>query len=213
MDAIFVKILNMSIVASWLIIAIIILRFVLQNSPKWIRCVMWLMVAIRLIIPFSFESNLSLVPNAQSLDSTSYSSTSYIDSDGVDNAVGEVIADINKSAEAPTDILSIISLVWVIGVALMLGYMLLSYVRIYVKVRERVKLKDNIWLCDHIESPFVLGVFKPQIYLHSSMNDIESEYVIAHEQAHLKRFDNIWKPFGFVLLSIYWFNPLCWIAY
>lgn len=206
MDVVFTKILNMTIVASFLIAVVILLRFFLKNSPKWTRCIMWAMVAIRLVVPFSVESSLSLVPNAQKFNRTSDTSTAYINS-----AVSSYTS--SQSTQSTPDILTIISFVWLVGVVIMLGYMFFSYIRLYKMVRERVKLKDNIWLCDHIRSPFVLGVFRPQIYLLSSMDDKESEYVLAHEQAHLKRYDNIWKPLGFVLLSVYWFNPLCWIAY
>lgn len=203
MEAVFIKILNMSIVASWLIFAVIIFRLLLKSAPKWIRCVMWAMVAVRLIIPFSFESRLSLIPNTQKLYDTGNSSTAYVNSAPV----------IFQETEDKPDILAIVSLVWLIGVAVMLIYMLSSYIYLRIAVRESVRLKGNIRLCDHIKSSFVLGFFNPIIYLDSALTDKETEYVIAHEQAHLKRHDNIWKPLGFILLSVYWFNPLCWIAY
>lgn len=211
MEVIFVKFFNMSLVASWLILAVIILRLILKNAPKWIRCVMWAMVALRLIVPFSFESGFSLVPNAQKLNQTSHSSTSYI---GADISGNSGIFDTAVQAEnSSNDIFTIISLVWVVGVALLLFYMVFSYFSLSRKVCERIRLRDNIWICDRIKSPFVLGIFRPQIYLLSSMSEKEAEYVVAHEKAHLRRLDNIWKPLGFLLLCIHWFNPLCWLAY
>lgn len=206
MTEIFATLLNMSIVASFMVLAVIILRLILKKSPKWIRCVMWGMVAVRLIIPFSFESKFSLIPNAQEVNSTSSTTTSYINSSVESYAPTQATTN-------PPDVLSILSIVWVVGVALMLAYLIFSYIRLSRMVVGSVRLKENIWLCDHISSPFVLGVFKPKIYLFSSMDESQNKYVIAHEQAHLKRFDNVWKPMGFLLLSIYWFNPLIWFAY
>lgn len=213
MDEIFIKIFNMSLVSLWLILAVIILRLFLKKSPKWIRFVLWAMVAVRLIVPFSFESGFSLVPNAQALNESSYSSTSYISSD-----IGDVMENLSADSVEQTentfpDILAIASFVWAAGAVIMFLYMLLSYVILARRLRERIKLRDNIWICDRIKSPFVFGIFKPQIYLLSSMSEEESKYVIAHENTHLKRLDHIWKPLGFLLLCIHWFNPFCWLAY
>lgn len=213
MDEIFVKIFNMSFVSLWLILAVIILRLLLRKSPKWIRCVLWAMVAVRLIIPFSFESGFSLVPNAQTLNESSYSSTAYISSDIGD--VAENLSDDSAQQAENTfpNILEIASLVWAAGAVIMLLYMLISYVILSRRLRERIKLRDNIWICDRIKSPFVFGIIRPQIYLLSSMSEEERNYVIAHETTHLKRLDHIWKPLGFLLLCIHWFNPFCWLAY
>lgn len=213
MDEVFIKIFNMSLVSLWLILAVIILRLFLKKSPKWIRFVLWAMVAVRLIVPFSFESGFSLVPNAQALNESSYSSTSYISSD-----IGDVMENLSADSVEQTentfpDILAIASFVWAAGAVIMFLYMLLSYVILARRLRERIKLRDNIWICDRIKSPFVFGIFKPQIYLLSSMSEEESKYVIAHENTHLKRLDHIWKPLGFLLLCIHWFNPFCWLAY
>lgn len=206
MESVFVRIFNMSIVASWLILAVIILRLILKKAPKRIRYVMWAMVGVRLALPFSFESGFSLVPNAQRLNEASGSSTTYIGSH-----TGESLTANAQSTSV--DALSVISIVWAVGAALMLVYMIASFLSLSKMVRERIRLRDNIWLCDRIQSPFVLGVFRPQIYLLSSMSERETEYVIAHEKTHLKHLDNIWKPLGFVLLCMHWFNPLCWLAY
>ncbi len=95
----------------------------------------------------------------------------------------------------------------------MILYMVISYVRVHLLVCEKVKLRDNIYICDHIESPFVLGIVKPKIFLNSAMSESDARYIIEHEQTHIKHHDNIFKPLGFLLLCVYWFNPLCYVAY
>ena len=105
------------------------------------------------------------------------------------------------------------SVLWPLGILAMLTYAGISYIRIYKKVKETMPLSDNVFLCDHTATPFILGIIRPRIILPSSIRPEEAEHVIAHEKAHLKRLDHIWKPLGFVLLSFYWFNPVLWIAY
>ena len=107
----------------------------------------------------------------------------------------------------------IASIVWIAGVAAMLLYTLVSFLRLYGKVREAVPFRDNIWICDRIATPFILGIFRPRIYLPSSVGENDREFVLFHEKAHLRRRDHIWKPLGFLLLTVYWFNPLLWVAY
>lgn len=198
MELFFTKLLDMSFSASWLILAVVVLRLLLRNFPKWIRCVMWALVALRLVLPFSFESALSLVPNTKAMG-TSVAQTN--------------LADTPITQQNTVDFMTVISYVWICGAAVMLLYMLVSYIRLQRKVKESIKVRYNILMCDHIGSPFILGIFRPKIYLLSSMSEKENDYVIAHEKAHLKRLDNIWKPLGFLLLCVYWFNPLCWLAF
>ncbi|MDO4581860.1 MAG: M56 family metallopeptidase, partial [Bacillota bacterium] len=221
MDAVFLKILNMGITASWLILAVIILRLALKKAPKAIICVLWTIVAIRLICPFSFESAFSLIPSTETVSQDMlYSQTPGITSGipAINSVVNPLITG-SLAPEAgasvnPLQIWTIIaSCIWLVGIAVMLGYAIVSYLRIKKKVREGTPLRDNIWLCDHIDTPFILGVLRPRIYLPSAMGDAQSDYVVAHENAHLKRHDHWWKPLGFFLLAIYWFNPLCWLAY
>ncbi len=209
MDAVFLELMNMSITASFLIVVVMVLRLIFKDMPKWIRCLMWGMVGIRLAIPFSIESMFSIIPNAQKYDSTSVSSTSYVATNVSAYSQGVT----NEAVNSSINLLSVIHILWVAGVIIMLGYMLVSYIKLRINVRESVKVKENIWMCDRIGSPFVLGIIKPKIYILSEMNKKEIDYVVAHEKAHLKRHDNIWKPLGFVLLCVYWFNPLCWLAY
>lgn len=211
MEIIFTEIFNMSVTASMLIIAVILLRLILKNAPKWTRYILWLLVALRLVIPFTFESPISLVPNAQAINSTSNSSTSYVSS--VVNSEGFQTMQSAVSLPDEVSIITILTYFWIIGVAAMLIYMLFSYLHLHLKLRESVVIKDNILICDRISSPFVFGIIRPRIYLPSALSDEEKTYVIAHEQAHIKHYDNILKPFGYLILSIHFFNPLCWIAF
>lgn len=211
----------MSITASWLILAVILLRALFKNGPKYLRCLMWAMVGIRLLCPFSFESVLSLIPSAETVpQEILYSVEPEIHSgiSSFNNVVNPVITQVftpdpTNSINPLQTITSVASIIWILGMAAMLIYAFVGYRRIHIKVREAIELKDNIWICDCISTPFILGVFRPRIFLPSTINESDIEYIIAHEKAHLKRRDHWWKPLGFVLLSLYWFNPLVWLAY
>lgn len=113
----------------------------------------------------------------------------------------------------PERLLSAFSILWLAGVILFAGYAVYSYVRVRRQVAEAMWLRENLWICDEVKSPFILGLHKPKIYLSSSMDEAQYPYVIAHEQAHLKRGDQWWKPLGFLILAIHWFNPFVWAAY
>lgn len=203
MEQIIAKLLELSISASYLIAVIIILRLILRKAPRSVFCFMWALAGLRLAVPFSFESIFSLIPKTQS--KTAIQSIATVQADRV----------ITNSAIQPESIgiFEIGFYIWIAGFLVMLIYMLTSYLLLKRQVRESAKLRDNIWICDQLKSPFVVGIIRPRIYIPSAMNEKDIEYVLAHESSHLKRLDNIWKPLGFVLLSIYWFNPLCWIAY
>lgn len=221
MSAVFLKLLNLGITASWLILAVILVRFLLKKAPKWINCVLWALVAIRLICPFSLESALSLVPSSETVNTTHFSARPYIQSgvDVIDNAANNYLGShyFEGVTFAPRDSLTnpinVISIIWIIGMATMLLYALISYIRLKKSVGASVPVRDNILACDEAKSPFILGIIKPVIYVPSSMTDPTLDYVITHEAAHIKRHDHWWKPFGFLLLAVYWFNPLCWLAY
>lgn len=221
MEAVFLQILNMSITASWLILAVIILRVCLKKAPKFIRCILWALVGLRLVLPFSFESVLSLIPSANTISAENlYTETPSIDSgiSAVDSVVNPVISHSSETQfvsgvsviEAVT---SIASILWIAGIVGMLIYSVVSYIKLSRKVSASINISDNVYCCDDISAPFILGIIKPKIYLPSGMADQQAEYVIAHENAHIKRRDHWWKPLGFVILAVYWFNPLIWIAY
>lgn len=221
MNVVFLKVLNMSIAASWLILAVILLRFVLKKAPKWIDVALWGIVALRLAVPFSFESTLSLIPSAETFNPYNIQyETPAINSGipAVNNAVNSVLGE--TFAPNPVDSInplyvwtSVVSVIWLIGIAAMLLYALISYVRVWRSMAERVPYERGIFLCDHVKSPFILGLVRPKIYLPSDMETAAIEPVIAHERAHLTRLDHWWKPLGFLILTVHWFNPLCWITY
>ena len=221
MNSVFLKLLNLSITAGWLILAVVVLRLIFKKAPKWISCVLWALVAIRLICPFSFESVLSLIPSAETIPANiEFAQQPAIDSgiSIINKAVNPVIvgsftSDAAESTNPLQIIISILTTVWITGVFVLLAYALFSYIRLKKKVSASILLHDNIYTCDEVKSPFILGIFRPMIYVPSSMDNQELNYVITHETAHIKRRDHWWKPFGYLLLTLYWFNPLIWLAY
>ena len=221
MGELFLKTLNMSIAASWLILAVVLLRFALKKAPKWIAVLLWGVVAVRLVVPFSFESALSLIPSAETFNAHNIQYETPAISSGipaVNNAVnpvqGETFATNPAASVNPLYVWTfIVSVIWLIGIAAMLLYAVISYVRVRQSVGESVPYEGDIFLCDHVKSPFILGLVRPKIYLPSNMDATAMEPVIAHEKAHLERCDHWWKPVGFLILTVHWFNPLCWIAY
>ncbi|MBQ7776517.1 MAG: hypothetical protein IJ379_11420 [Lachnospiraceae bacterium] len=221
MEIVFLKLLNMSIAAGWMILAVMVLRMILKKAPKAIRCFMWALVAVRLLCPFHFESTLSLIPSAETVpENIMYEQepTIHTGVDILNHAVNPVLSEslapaVGDSAN-PLQVLTFVaSVIWIAGLIVMVMYATLSYLRIRSKVGVSLPLEENIYLCDYIDSPFILGIFKPGIYIPSSLPEDKIAYVVAHEKAHLKRHDHWWKPLGFALLSVYWFHPLIWVAY
>lgn len=221
MEAVFIKVLNMSISAGWLILAVLLLRLLLKKAPKWISVMLWGIVGLRLVLPFSLQSVFSLIPSAEVVSpSIGYAQHPEINS-GVsvlDNAVnptlGTSLAATPMNSVNPMQIVLFLGgIIWTVGIAILLLYGLISYLRLRRKVTEAIPYEKNTWLCDQVKTPFILGVFRPRIYLPSGLNEKETAYVLAHERAHLKRKDHLWKPLGFLLLTVYWFNPLVWVAY
>ncbi len=221
MESIFLKLLNMSITASWIAIAVMVFRLIFKKAPKAISVAMWSLVGIRLIFPISFESAFSLIPSTKPIpEDIVYSQKPAIDSgvEVINNVVNPVLTqNFTPTVGASVNPLQVVnyvaSFVWIIGVIAMLVYVLISYLKIHRQVREAVSLRDNIMICDRVETPFMFGVIRPKIYLPSGMDFSDADYVIAHENAHLQRHDHWWKPLGFLLLAVYWFNPVLWVAY
>lgn len=221
MEVLFLKLLNMSITASYLVFAVIALRLLLTKAPKAVRCVLWGLVAVRLICPFSFESSLSLIPSSETIPQDIIYSQSPAIQSGIpewNNIVNPILSESlspepGASVNPVQVLLFVASDVWIIGIIGMVLYAVISYFRLHKKTREGVVYQKNIWLCDHIFTPFILGLFHPRIFLPSSLDVKDMEYVIAHEQAHLKRHDHLLKPLGFALLTVYWFQPVMWLAY
>lgn len=222
MNDVFLKLFNMSMAASWLILAVLVLRLLLKKTPGWMRCIFWAIVALRLVCPFSFESVFSLIPSAETIspEAVQYTMAPAVNT-GIP-AVNDVLNPVISSSfhASPGDSVNpmfvwiqIAGMIWAVGFAAMIGYAAVGYLRVRRMVAEAVRLRDNIYICDAISSPFILGVLRPRIYVSSNIEETQMNYVLAHEQAHLKRKDHWWKPFGYVLLAVYWFNPLVWISY
>lgn len=245
----FLEIVNMSIMASYLIVAVIVLRLVLTKAPKWIRGILWGLVGIRLVVPFSFESMFSLLPGKSPIPADTLQSTAT----GTDVGTPPVMPDFSTSAGAApqsTDVAGtfapveetlqtggvfwtdILAIVWLVGMIVMLAYCIISYLRLKRRMADAViyngglcvdgckedasekrRKKCAIYQSEKVTSPFVLGFFKPRIYVPFQMTEKDMECVIAHEKAHIARKDHWIKPIAFILLSFYWFNPLVWVAY
>ena len=222
MEAVFLKLVNMSLTASWLVLAVLLLRLVLKDAPKYIRVLLWGIVGLRLVFPFSLESMFSLIPSAEPLPQEFlYAATPQVNTGipAINSAINPIIAEsltptTMANSANPTQIWSfILSQVWILGVVLMLGYAMVSFLLVRRKVAASIKIGQNLRICDHLDSPFILGIFRPVIYLPSELDQKTADLVLAHEYAHLKRRDHWWKPLGFALLCVYWFNPVMWLAY
>ena len=226
MGEFFLQLLNRSITAGWLILAVLCVRLLFRKMPKWVNCLLWGAVALRLIVPFSVESALSLQPSAQPIRSSTVvggERLSYVPSldsglSVVENTVNPILAEKFAYSEAdsvaPLQVVAqVAGIVWVVGMILLLALAWGSMIRLFLLIKESVRYKDNVYICDRVNSPFILGIIRPRIYLSSSLTEEEIEFILAHEKAHLKRKDHLWKPLGYLLLSIYWFNPLCLVAY
>ena len=222
MAAVFLKLLNLSISASWLVLAVLVLRLISKRSPKWMNVLLWGIVALRLVLPFSVESALSLIPSAETVSPavvqfdpapTITSGVSIIDN-AVNPALSEHFAAAPTMSVNPLYVWTYLAgWVWLIGLGAMLLYALVSYLRLRRRVSVSLCVRENIYLCDAISSPFILGVVKPRIYLPSTLDEVQQQNVLSHERAHLTRRDHWWKPLGFALLAVYWFNPVLWLAY
>lgn len=221
MSELFLEIVNRSIAASWIVIAVLILRFCLKKAPKWVNVLLWGIVAVRLIFPFSIESALSLIPSAETVSPSIMMETAPSVQTGVP-ALDQVINPVIDHSLSPAPGASanplqiwipVMAAVWLAGAAALLLYSAISYWRLRRRVREAVILRDNIYQSENAGSPFVLGIIQPKIYLPYSVDSGALAYVIAHEQAHIRRRDHWWKPLGFLLLTIHWFNPLLWLSY
>ena len=222
MAAVFLKLLNLSISASWLVLAVLVLRLVSKRSPKWVNVLLWGIVALRLVLPFSIESALSLIPSAETVSPaavqfdpapTITSGVSVIDN-AVNPSLSEHFSAVPTASVNPLYVWTeIAGWVWLIGLGAMLLYALVSYLRLRRRVSVSLPIQDHIYLCDAISSPFILGVVKPHIYLPSGLDEVQRQNVLSHERAHLARRDHWWKPLGFALLAVYWFNPVLWLAY
>ncbi len=221
MSRFFLTVVNMSISASWIVIAVLLLRMLLIKAPRWMNVLLWGIVAVRLICPFSVESILSLIPSSETVSTEIMMSKDPCIDSGVElinNVLNPVISNsftpMPEESANPLQIwIPVAAAVWLFAVAVFLLYMAISCICIKKKVSTAFLYGENIYQSEYVSSPFVLGIIKPRIYLPFHIKEQDIEYVISHEQAHIARFDHIWKPIGFLLLSIHWFNPLMWLGY
>ncbi len=221
MSGLFIKVLNMSIAAGWMILAVLILRQLMRKAPKWANCLLWALAAVRLVCPVSIKSILSLIPSGKTIpENIELMPHPAIDSGvtAINDAVNPVIAgsftpDPASSANPLQIWVPVLAILWIAGIAVMAVYALVSWLRLKKSVAASVQLQEDLYVCDDIHSPFILGVFRPRIYVPSSLKGQALESVLAHERAHLARHDHWWKPLAFAVLSVYWFNPLVWAAF
>ena len=217
----FLKVFNMSVAASWLVMAVMVLRLIFRKAPKFLFCVLWGLVALRLVVPFSFESILSLVPSAETVPANIAQTDFPVVRTGISALnstfntmiLENLMPKVQDSVNPMQVVVNVATAVWLTGTAAMLGYAVFSYVRLRREVAEGMETEQGVWVCDRIPGSFILGVFRPRIYLSSDLQGTDREYVLAHERAHIKRFDHLWKPLGFVILCLHWFNILVWFAY
>lgn len=221
MENVFLQILNNAITVSILILVIMLVRVLCRKMPKWITCLLWTLVAAKLMMPFSVESVFSLVPMSEPIPAgIAMESNPHISFgiENVDNLINPALQQHftpDKTASAnPLQVWMYVgTVVWLAGTAALLLYALAAYVTVKWKVRASVRVEKNIYECDDIADPFILGIVRPRIYLPSGLDEETKKYVLKHETAHLGRKDYLWKPLGFLILSVYWFQPLCWAAY
>ncbi len=221
MNSFFLDFLNVSLTSCYIILAVFLVRLIFSKIPKKYICFLWGLAGIRLIFPFSIESALSVIPEKQPLN-YSYSGNGYVvtaDSGvyTVDNAVNHTFTKANEIAHSYTGgseiVINILKYLWIAGMAALLLYGIISYIKIRKSVSAAVLLDKNIKQCETVKSPFILGIVKPQIYIPFNISEETKAYVLAHENAHIKRLDHIVKPFAFLVLAVHWFNPLVWLAY
>lgn len=221
MDDVFLKLVNLSISASWLILAVLVLRVVLKKAPKWVMPLLWGVVALRLVCLFSIESALSLIPSAETIPSEIVTETR--EPVLYEQATLDIVTNptLPSAAEVPVGVsrqqaqvdFNIYSVLWFAGMAALLVHALVSAGKLKRKLATAILLRDNIYESEFVDSPFVFGVVKPNIYLPMHMDEGTAAYVIAHERAHLARRDHWWKVLGYLVLALHWFNPLVWLAY
>lgn len=221
MDDVFLKLVNLSISASWLILAVLVLRVVLKKAPKWVMPLLWGVVALRLVCPFSIESALSLIPSAETIPSEIVTETR--EPVLYEQATLDIVTNptLPPAAEVPVGVsrqqaqvdFNIYSVLWLAGMAALLVHALVSAGKLKRKLATAILLRDNIYESEFVDSPFVFGVVKPNIYLPMHMDEGTAAHVIAHERAHLARRDHWWKVLGYLVLALHWFNPLVWVAY
>lgn len=227
MTDIFLRIVELSWQAGVLALAVMLARLALRRAPKWAVCLLWALVAVRLVLPFSLQSPVSLQAAQSPVTAVLYElpqtqeaaqKTDEVLSGGSAEPVTplpptEVVTAQPVPAPKPAMTVSLLAAIWLAGVVMMLTYMLVSYLGIYRRVCTAVRLEDNVYRCGSWGTPFVLGLLRPRIYVPEGMDDTALPQVLAHERCHIRRGDHLVKPLAFLLLALHWFNPVLWAAY
>ena len=215
MEQVFIYVLNNAITVSALIAAIIVVRALGKKMPKWSICMLWVIVAVKLLFPIKLESVFSLIPTREPIREYTFMEKSRQMNSGISNVVG--IANPVQNHVAVVNpmriLLDIGAVVWLVGMIVMLLYAVATYILVRRRVSASVRVRPWVYMCDDISDSFIFGIIFPRIYVPSGLSKEARRNILKHEFAHLRRYDYLWKPIGFVLLSVYWFNPLCWIAY
>ena len=221
MTDIFLGFLNRSLAAGILILAVVLVRLVFKKAPRWLLCALWVLAAVRLVCPVSIESVLSLIPSAEPVQPEIIVSAQPAITSGIP-AVDAIVNPPLAAAFTPSPAQSanplqiwtfVAACVWLTGIAALLLYAAVSALRLRLRVRTAVRLEGKVYQSEFVPSPFILGVIRPRIYLPYGLEPNAQEMVLAHERAHLRRGDQLWKPLGYLILTAYWFNPVCWLAY
>ena len=222
---VFTEILNISISATLLIAVCFLVRTVFRKMPKYIRCLMWLLVFVRLAIPFSIESNLSVLPTKEYIVTEVISEeVSEAEPDKVSEnseefcytfvqMKNESITDSSMNRGVKPGFMSVLSVVWMAGAVAAFLYAFVSYLVIRYRVSDAVILRDHIYQSEKIDTAFVLGIVRPKIYIPYGLTGTNLDMILEHENAHIARRDHLVKPLGFLIAAVYWFNPAVWFAY
>ena len=214
MGQFFLRILNISLNASWLIVAVILLRLLFGHKVhKWVYCVLWMLIGIRLVIPFSLESRLSLLPEVEVTMGEQRDVGDQSESIMSQNTGEGPISNSNPSVVDNSTVLGILAVVWIIGAAALIGYSLIGMLRLKLRLKTATLYQKGVKQSEWIRQPFVVGIFKPVIYIPYKTDEKEMEYIIDHETAHIRRLDPLWKTLGSFTLALHWFNPLVWLSY
>ena len=221
-EFLFLDIFNRSLTSCWLILAVFVLRFLLKKAPGYFRIILWIIVGIRLILPFDIRTDFSLVPSAEPLSpyTVQYEAHPSIDTgvNAINDTINPVFSEVFKadpeSSVNPLHVwVFVIGCAWLIGFVILLAYSVISYLRFCGMLKDAVPEAENILISDHIDTPFVLGIINPKIYLPSSLGEKDKAHVLAHERKHIQRKDHILKPAAYLITALHWFNPLVWISY
>ena len=229
LQVLFTTVLNMSITASFVATGVIVARLMLKKMPRIFSYALWSAVLIRLVFPVSFTSTYSILtvikPGTQqttgALEYVPYN-MGLMQTPGVDLGVDSLNKAVNSSLPQAVQtgsvnpmqiVMAILSVVWVVGVAVLIIYSVISYLKVINKVKTSTLVRDEIFETDRISTPFVCGFIKPKIYIPTDISQSELPYILAHERVHIKRLDYLIKPFAFLVQSVHWFNPIMWLSF